>query len=63
MTNESTEAVLELCLKTQHENTKRAILKYIAQEYPISVEYGEWQFSEAEDIAKFISELKLEDAK
>lgn len=63
MNPESTEAVIELCLRTQHENTKNAILKYIAQEYPDSVKYGQWMFSDADDIAKFINDLKLEDTK
>ena len=64
MTNESTEAVLELCLQTQHENTKRAILNAIDAELGECEDQGEMQRVGAlKELRVWIDELKLEDTK
>lgn len=69
MTNESTEAVLELCLQTQHENTKRAILLAVKNckkprdwdRMPSSVRLEmNWMIDR---LISTIDELKLEDTK
>ena len=62
MTNESTEAVLDLCLQTQHENTKRAILNHIGQRVNDSVSV-ELVMRELQDVEDWIDQLKLEDTK
>lgn len=62
MNQESTEAVLELCLHTQHENTKRAILNRLTEQYDRNLCRAEI-IEEVEDIAYWIANLKLEDAK
>ena len=62
MTNESTEAVLQLCLQTQHENTKRRIIKWLED----SRHAHELNCHEDTVVLKtieWIEELKVEDTK
>lgn len=64
MTNESTEAVIELCLRTQHENTKRAICRELDQR--IKELESIFKDSHAEVLAElegWVESLKLEDTK
>jgi hypothetical protein len=64
MTNESTEAVLQLCLQTQHENTKRAICRYAMTRISDLNELRQWaSATELSKLMDWLDQLKLEDTK
>jgi hypothetical protein len=62
MNQESIEAVWELCLQTQHENTVRTILQHLLEQYDRTV-CDEQIMIEIETIEQWIANLKLEDTK
>ena len=54
----------KLCLKTQHENTKRAIVEFMHHRIQDAFAFGLTNTSrQLEELQDWINELKLEDAK
>jgi hypothetical protein len=69
MNQESTEAVLELCIQTQHENTKKRACHLLSGWYVTVERRGSKTFSHEQMLAmlslliKTVDEIKLEDTK